>query len=136
MVKMSMVYEGDLRCRLRHGPSGDEIKTDAPVDNMGKGEAFSPTDLFAASLGSCMLTVMGIAAQKNNIDIKDTTIEIEKEMVTAPVRKIGKVSVIFYMAKEIAKDKRNLLEQAALNCPVHKSLHPNLQTPIQFIYPD
>ena len=136
MVKISMVYEGDLRCRLRHEPSGDVITTDAPVDNMGKGEAFSPTDLAAASLGSCMLTVMGIAAQKNQIDMAGTKAEVIKEMVTQPVRRIGKITVTFQMAKGIDQAKRALLENAAKTCPVHKSLSHDIEIPVQFNYPD
>ena len=136
MVKMDMIYEGNLRCRLTHGPSGSEILTDAPVDNMGKGEAFSPTDLLAAALGSCMLTVMGIEAQKQNVDLKGTTVHVEKEMVTAPVRRIDKVSIVFKMAKGIDKSKRALLEQVGLNCPVHKSLSVEVATPTKFEYPD
>ena len=132
---MSMVYEGQLRCALRHEPSGSIIQTDAPIDNMGRGEAFSPTDLVAAALGSCMLTIMGIAANKHNIDIKGVTIDCAKEMVTAPVRRIGKITVTVHMPASIPQDKRAMLEAAANSCPVHKSLHPDVKTPIQFIYP-
>ena len=135
MVKMKIVYEGQLHCALTHEPSGTVINTDAPKDNMGRGEAFSPTDLVAAALGSCMLTVMGIAANKHNIDLKGTTVEVTKEMVTAPVRRIGSIGVILHMCPGIHEDKRSMLEAAAHSCPVHKSLHPDLQTPIQFIYP-
>jgi putative redox protein len=135
MVKMSIVYEGRLHCVLTHEPSGSVINTDAPKDNMGKGEAFSPTDLVAAALGSCMLTVMGIAAARHNIDLKGTSVDVSKEMVTSPVRRIGSISVIFQMAAGIPQDKRTMLEAAAHSCPVHKSLHPDVQTPIQFIYP-
>lgn len=131
-----MVYEGDLRCRLTHGPSGDEITTDAPVDNMGKGEAFSPTDLLAASLGSCMLTVMGIAAQRHQINLKGASVDVEKEMVTQPFRRIGKLTVKIKMPEGIAPDQRKLLEDTALNCPVHKSLHPDVLTPVLFEYSD
>jgi len=134
MVKMKIVYEGQLHCSLTHEPSGAVISTDAPKDNMGKGEAFSPTDLVAAALGSCMLTVMGIAAAKHSIDLKGTAVQVSKEMVTAPVRRIGSISVILHMAPGIPQDKRALLEAAANSCPVHKSLHPDLQTPIEFIY--
>ncbi len=136
MVKMNMIYEGSLRCRLTHGPSGQQIITDAPVDNMGRGEAFSPTDLVAAALGSCMLTVMGIAAQKNNIDLNGTTAQVHKEMITTPIRRIGKISVTLQMAKGIDPSKRTLLESAATTCPVHKSIHPDVQMPIEFNYPD
>ncbi len=135
MVKMNIIYEGQLRCTLTHGPSGTVICTDAPKDNMGKGEAFSPTDLVAAALGSCMLTIMGIAAAKHNVDLKGTTVEVGKEMVTAPLRRIGSITVTLHMAPGIPQDERAALEAAAHSCPVHKSLHPDVQTPIQFIYP-
>lgn len=134
MVKISMVYEGQLHCALTHEPSGSVIYTDAPKDNMGRGEAFSPTDLVAAALGSCMLTVMGIAAGRHNIDLKGTKVEVIKEMVTNPVRRIGSINVMIRMAPGIPLDKRTMLETAAHSCPVHKSLHPDVQTPIQFIY--
>ncbi len=135
MVKINIVYEGQLRCALTHEPSGSIIRTDAPKDNMGKGEAFSPTDLTAAALGSCMLTVMGIAAARHNIDLKGTSVDVSKEMISTPVRRIGSISVIFHMASGIPQDKRAMLETAARSCPVHKSLHPDIKTPIQFIYP-
>jgi len=135
MVKINVLYEGQLHCTLTHGPSGSVLSTDAPKDNMGRGEAFSPTDLVAAALGSCMLTIMGIVAAKHNIDLKGTTVEVSKEMVTVPLRRIGSISVIFHMAGGVPQDKRTMLEAAAHNCPVHKSLHPDVQTPIQFIYP-
>jgi putative redox protein len=136
MVKVEIVYEGDLHCRLTHGPSGDEIQTDAPVDNMGKGEAFSPTDLMASSLGACMMTVMGIMAKRQGLDLAGSKVEVIKEMVSAPVRRIGKITVNFQMAKGIPQDKREILERAAHACPVHKSLHPDVETPITFSYPD
>ena len=107
MVKIDMVYEGDLHCRLTHGPSGDVIQTDAPVDNNGKGEAFSPTDLMASSLGACMMTVMGIAAKRQGVELKGTTVRIEKEMITAPVRRIGKITVVFTMCKAYYKEVKN-----------------------------
>ena len=135
MVKMKITYEGQLHCSLTHEPSGSVISTDAPKDNMGKGEAFSPTDLVAAALGSCMLTVMGIVAARHNIDLKGTTVDVSKDMIANPVRRIGSIGVIFYMASGIPEDKRGMLEAAAHSCPVHKSLHPEVQTPIQFIYP-
>lgn len=136
MVKIGIVYEGGLRSVLTHGPSGDVIKTDAPKDNHGKGEAFSPTDLVAAALGSCMLTVMGIAADKHGIDLKGSKLEVSKEMVADPIRRIGTIGVVLRMAPGIPADKRAMLEHAAHTCPVHKSLNPNIQTPVQFIYPD
>lgn len=135
MVKIDITYEGQLHCALTHEPSGAVINTDAPKDNMGRGESFSPTDLVASALGSCMLTVMGIVAARHQIDLKGTTVEVTKEMIADPVRRIGKVSLVFYMAPGIPQDKCSMLEAAAHSCPVHKSLHPDVQTPIQFIYP-
>lgn len=136
MVKMSMVYGGDLRCRLKHGPSGSEILTDAPTDNHGKGAAFSPTDLTAASLGSCILTTMAIAAAKSNINMDGATADVEKEMVTDPVRRIGKISVRISMPRGIPVEKRDFLGKIAQNCPVHKSLSPDVLTPLEIQYPD
>ena len=136
MVKISIGYQGNLRCRLVHGPSGETIVTDAPVDNMGKGEAFSPTDLAAAALGSCMLTVMGIVAQRNNINLAETQVEVIKEMVTSPVRRIGKIDIFFRMPSGINPSQRAMLERTAQTCPVHKSLHPDIEIPIRFEYPD
>ena len=134
MVKMNMIYEGNLRCSVTHEPSGSVIRTDAPKDNMGRGEAFSPTDLVAAALGCCILTIMGIVAAKHNVDLKGTTADVSKEMVTAPVRRIGKINVILHMAQGIPQEKRAMLEAAAHSCPVHKSLHPDVQMSVQFIY--
>ena len=131
---MKIIYEGQLHCNLTHEPSGTVISTDAPKDNMGRGEAFSPTDLVAAALGSCMLTVMGIVAARHNIDLKGSTVSVSKEMVNAPERRIGSISVTFQMAPGIPEQKRTMLEAAAHSCPVHKSLHPDVQTPIRFIY--
>ncbi len=136
MVKIDIVYEGQLHCALTHAPSGDVISTDAPKDNMGKGEAFSPTDLVAAALGSCMLTVMGIAAGKHALDLKGMKAEVVKEMVTAPVRRIGTVTVTIHMPSGLSANHRTMLENAAHACPVHKSLHPDVAVPVQFIYPD
>jgi putative redox protein len=131
---MNIVYEGDLHCTLTHGPSGDVITTDAPIDNHGKGESFSPTDLMAASIGSCMMTVMAIAAQKQGIELKGTTIEVEKEMVTEPIRRIGRVTIKFNIAPGIDPAKQKLLETAALNCPVSKSLNTNVPVNVEFKY--
>ncbi len=135
MVKIHILYEGQLHCRLTHGPSGNVIGTDAPKDNSGKGEAFSPTDLVAAALGSCMMTVMGIQAARHNIDLQGSTVAVTKEMVSDPVRRIATISVVLSMAPGVPREKRALLEHAAHSCPVHKSLHPDLKVPVQFIWP-
>jgi putative redox protein len=132
---VSIVYEGQLHCVLTHQESGSVITTDAPKDNMGKGETFSPTDLVAAALGSCMLTMMGFTAARYHIDLKGTSVDVSKEMAASPVRRIGTIKVTFHMSGGIPQDKRPMLEAAAHSCPVHKSLHPDVQTPIQFIYP-
>lgn len=136
MVEMTLVYEGDLRCMLTHGPSGAVIKTDAPVDNYGKGDAFSPTDLVAAAIGSCMMTLMGIAARKLNIDLKGTELTVEKEMAVVPVRRVGVVRVKVQMPAEISLEHRFVLEKAARECPVIQSLHPDVRVEDFFVYPE
>ncbi len=136
MVKISLVYEGDLHCKLTHGPSGTVINTDAPTDNMGKGACFSPTDLAASSLGSCMLTTMAIVAQRHALELKGMSAEVLKEMVTAPERRIGKIHVTIYMPKGLDAEKRAMLERAAKHCPVHLNLNPTVEIPTTFVYPD
>ncbi len=136
MVHMNVSYEGSLRCRLKHGPSGAVVETDAPKDNHGKGEAFSPTDLVSSALGACMLTLMGIFAGRHGVKLEGTEAEVTKEMVQEPARRIGKITVNFKMPAGIPADKRPLIERAALTCPVHKSLHPDIQIPVEFKYPD
>ncbi len=131
-----MVYEGDLRCRLTHELSGSSFPTDAPKDNMGKGESFSPTDLVASALGSCMITTMAIYGSRHNVDIKGATAEVIKEMVADPERRIGKITVTIQMPKGIDPAQRPALERVALKCPVTKSLDPRIETPTQFQYPD
>jgi putative redox protein len=134
MVEMNGVYEGQLRCNITHGPSKNKISTDAPKDNQGRGEAFSPTDLVGAALGSCMLTIMGIYAQRHNIDLAGSTFHVEKDMVTAPIRRIGKLTVKFNLKGNIPPEQRAALQNAALTCPVHKSLHPDVHVDATFNY--
>ena len=136
MVKLNVSYEGNLRCKLTHEQSGSVIQTDAPKDNMGKGELFSPTDLVAAALSSCMLTVMGITANRHHINLQGARAEVSKEMVTSPVRRIGVITVDIYMPAGISLEQRTLLENTAHTCPVHKSLHPDVQALITFHYQD
>ncbi|UOF00128.1 OsmC family protein [Bdellovibrio reynosensis] len=133
MVKMTAVYQGEKHCELTHGPSNAQISTDAPKDNNGKGEAFSPTDLLGAATGSCMLTVMAIAAEKDGVNLKNAWVTVEKEMSTAP-RKVAKLNVVLHMPQSIPQDYRKKLEDIALNCPVKLSLHPDLQMPVLFHY--
>lgn len=132
MVKCTAVYEGDLRCKITHGPSGQVIQTDAPVDNEGRGESFSPTDLFASSLGACMLTIMGIMARRHDIDIRGTHVEVRKIMSSTPPRRIARLEVDYHIPLPPDHPKRQLLENAALGCPVHHGLHPDIENVIQF----
>ena len=134
MVEMNIVYEGKLRCKATHGPSKNEIATDAPKDNQGRGEAFSPTDLVGAALGSCMLTIMGIYAQRHKLSIEGSTVRVEKEMITEPIRRIGKLTVSFTIRGAVPEQHHAVLERAALTCPVHQSLHPDVQIVTQFRY--
>lgn len=136
MVPISVVYLGGLRCRAQHGPSKVELVTDAPVDNKGRGESFSPSDLVATGLGVCMSTIMGIAAEAHQVAIEGMTVRVEKHMTTTPPRKIAKIVVAFGMPKGIAKDKRPVLEKAAHSCPVALSIHPEIVQEVSFQYPD
>ncbi|MCL6523111.1 MAG: OsmC family protein [Thermoflavifilum sp.] len=133
MAHFEVVYQGDLRCQAKHIRSGTLIETDAPVDNHGKGERFSPTDLVATALGVCMMTVMGIAAREKQIVLDNTRIEIEKIMGTAP-RRIVKITVHIYFPEELVLSDadRSYFEHVALNCPVAKSIHPDIQQDIHF----
>jgi putative redox protein len=135
MVQIESKYEGQLRCSAVHGPSGTALQTDAPKDNMGRGESFSPTDLVATALGTCMLTTMGIVAQRNNIVMAGASASVTKEMVSQPSRRIGKLGVTITVPGTFSDDDRKRLEGAALACPVHKSLHPDVHIPVTFNWP-
>lgn len=136
MVPISIQYEGNLRCRATHGPSGTELVTDAPVDNHGKGESFSPTDLVAAALGGCLATIMGIVAERHGLDLAGLHISVEKEMTAEPVRRIGTLRVRVTMPAGITPEDRRRLESAALRCPVKESLAEGVSLPVEFVYPD
>lgn len=133
MVKIQLTYQGQFRCEATHGPSGKKLTTDAPVDNHGRGESFSPTDLCATALGSCMATIMGIYAERHQIDLTEMTIDVEKHMVENP-RRIGRLVVAFHMPAGIPDKYRAPLERAAHTCPVHQSLHPEIEKVITFEY--
>lgn len=127
-----IIYKGELRTEARHLQSGTVIETDPPVDNQGKGERFSPTDLVATALGSCMLTIMGIKARDLQIDLTGTRISITKIMAAEP-RRIGEIKVAFtFPSLEITDKDKTILERAALTCPVAKSLHPDLVQDVSF----
>jgi putative redox protein len=132
MVEIQIVYEGKLRCSATHVDSGAKLLTDAPKDNLGKGESFSPTDLVATALGSCLVTMMGIAAQRMEIDLSGTRVVVVKEMVTAPIRRIGRLATTIHVPLKLTAEQRQKLENAARACPVHQSLHPDVQAPVAF----
>ena len=129
-----IIYNGQLRTSATHLRSGNTIINDAPVDNHGKGEAFSPTDMVATALGTCILTIMGIAAQKNDIDMEGATAEVTKVMASDP-RRIAKIEAIIKMPQRNYSDQeKRILEQTLNNCPVCQSLHPDMQQDIQIIW--
>ena len=127
-------YKGELRTEAEHLRSGKTIITDAPVDNQGKGEAFSPTDLVATSLASCMLTIMGIVAERDGIKLEGTIAEVEKNMAKSP-RRIGEIKIKIKFSQKLNPDEREKLERAAKTCPVSGSLNENLKETFEFIYP-
>ncbi len=132
MVEIDIVYNGELRCLATHQPSGTVLATDAPKDNHGRGECFSPTDLVATALGTCMLTIMGIAAQSMQIDLSGTKVVVRKEMAAKPIRRIGTLAVTIDVPISLGEAQRQKLINAAMTCPVHKSMHPDVQMPIEF----
>jgi uncharacterized OsmC-like protein len=134
-VTSRVIYKGDLRTSAMHGHSGSVVETDAPLDNQGKGERFSPTDLLATSLASCMCTIMGIAARTHALNIDGVVCEVEKVMAANP-RRVSeiKMNVIFPKTAQIEAKYRSILERAALTCPVYESLHPDLKKTILFIW--
>ena len=132
--QIEITYEGNLRTKAVHIASGSEILTDAPIDNKGKGEKFSPTDLVATALGSCMLTIMGITANVQNIDISGTRIKVEKTMGKNP-RKIAKIDIEIIFGTIISQKHKIVLERAAHHCPVSKTLQGNIEENVKFIYP-
>src|SRR4051794_19125452 len=125
MVKLSVVYRGQKHCELTHLPSGSRIETDAPKDNQGKGERFSPTDLMGAAFGSCILTTMALVAERDGLVIEGATAEVVKEMLNQP-RRIGALRVQVTLPAKLTKEQRFKLEEAARHCPVHKSIHPDI----------
>ncbi len=130
MVKVTVEYKGGLHCSARHGPSGAIVETDAPVDNQGKGESFSPTDLVATALGSCMATIMGIYARQKGIALEGMRLDVTKEMTQSAPRKIARLTTDIRMPAGMARNPA--LEHAALTCPVHQSLHPDVEKPVNF----
>ncbi len=134
MVKITVEYQGQLHCEAKHAPSGRSLETDAPVDNHGRGESFSPTDLVATALATCMATVMGIYAERHGIDLKGMRLEVGKEMSSDTPRRIARLSVEIWLPLPSTHPGCKTLETAALSCPVHHSLHPDVQKPVRFHY--
>lgn len=132
-VEIDIVYQGELRCHATHGPSKNTLVTDAPVDNGGKGSAFSPTDLVATATGACMLTIMGLVAQRSGLDLNGTRVHVVKEMVADPVRRIGTLTVMITLpaGRSFSADDRAKLERAAQTCPVKQSLHPDVKVKVE-----
>lgn len=132
----SIVYEGQLRTVATHLRSGNEIETDAPVDNQGKGERFSPSDLVATALGSCMLTIMGMRARDMDVDLTNVKIDVDKIMKQDP-RRIGGVNLTFHFPEGFSANEkqRTILEKAAHTCPVIYSIHPDIEVKVQFNWP-
>ena len=134
MVAIQREYRGDLHCKAVHGPSGNKLTTDAPTDNQGRGESFSLTDLVATALGSCMLTVMGIQARALKIDVAGATTTVEKEMTATPPRRIRRLTVRIHVPGKLGFEDGKKLERAAHTCPVRKSLHSEVEIPIEFTW--
>src|SRR5687767_1686750 len=119
MVRIEVEYLGDLRCKAVHGPSGTELLTDAPVDNHGRGESFSPTDLVATALATCVMTTMGIVAARHGWDLAGSSATIEKGMVSTPARRIGRLELVVRLPAALDERARATLEHTARNCPVN-----------------
>lgn len=130
MVRIQIEYNGDLHCSAHHGPSKRVLETDAPVDNQGRGESFSPTDLVATALGTCMATIMGIYAKRKGIALEGMKIDVCKEMTQSAPRRIAKLTTEIWMPSGLAKDPA--LENAATTCPVYQSLHPEVEKAVIF----
>jgi putative redox protein len=133
-VQIQVAYQGDLHCSAVHGPSESILSTDAPADNQGRAETFSPTDLVATALGSCLLTIMGIYARPRNIRIEGARAVVEKEMTKAPPRRIARLNVRVTLPATLTDKQRGGLEQAARTCPVAASLHPDVEVALLFEY--
>jgi len=136
MVKIKIEYTGGFHSEAVHTQSGTRLQTDAPLDNGGKGESFSPTDLVATALGTCMTTTMDIYAKRNGFSIDGTKATVLKHMASEPIRRIGKLEVVVKVPLPPDHPQRAILEKVALNCPVQKSLNPDLEIPVSFLWRD
>ena len=134
MVEIKISYQGSLHCSAIHTPSGDTLATDAPLDNNGLGQAFSPTDLLATALGSCMATVIGILAKRKEISVEDMTVTVRKFMSDDQPRRVKRLELDLTMPLPASHPDRQLLESAARGCPVHHSLHPDIEVVMNWIW--
>lgn len=132
-VKIIGKYLGNLKVELTHEESGAKITTSAPKDNNGDGASFSPTDLVAGAMGACFMTIIGIIASKKRLDVEGSYFEVEKHMSAEP-RRIGKLVLNIHLPARLAQDQRESLEKHARTCPVHHSLHPEIESVVEFIY--
>ncbi len=136
MVTIQAVYEGDLHCEATHGPSGTKLSTDAPKDNQGRGESFSPTDLLATGLLTCVMTIMGIAAGKKDLDVVGMKGKVVKHMVADPSRRIGALDLEISLPATLDISSRKMLEEIAATCPVCHSISPKIDVKVSFSYAD
>jgi putative redox protein len=136
MVKIEIEHSGGLHSEAVHTPSGTRLQTDAPLDNGGRGESFSPTDLVATALGTCMTTTMDLYAKRNGFNIDGAKAVVVKHMMSEPVRRIGKLEVVVSVPLPADHPQRKALERVALNCPVQKSLSADLEIPVTFSWGD
>jgi putative redox protein len=136
MVSQSFIYLGELRCKATHGPSSVELVTDAPKDNQGRGESFSPTDLVVTALATCMVTTIGIVARRDNVVLEGTKVYAEKHMSTDAPRRIVHIVVRIEFPAGIPHDYREKLDNTARTCPVARTLHPDVTIDASLSYPD
>jgi uncharacterized OsmC-like protein len=132
MVKITGEYQGELHCAARHEPSGTALNTDAPKDNQGRGEAFSPTDLVATAFGTCIATTMAIVGRKHGVELRGLRFEVTKEMSTSAPRRIVRLATQIWMPIPATHPAAKALAAIAHNCPVHHSLHPLVEKPVVF----
>ena len=135
-VEITAQYVGGLGVAAKHGPSGATLSTDAPTDNVGKGQSFSPTDLVATALGTCVLTIVGLVAERHELQLTGAKVQVLKEMISKPVRRIASLKTVVTIPPGAVDDPemRKRLESAARHCPVHQSLLAEIDAPIDFVY--
>jgi len=134
MIEIKVIYEGDLHCSAVHGPSGNRLVTDAPMDNNGLGLAFSPTDLLATALATCMATVVGIVAKRKELSVEGMQVTVRKHMSDGQPRRISRLELDLIMPLSESHPERKLLESAARGCPVHHSIHPDIEVELNWVW--